>query len=69
MHGRTGARVDFFRMYTGPGRVEVHEDPKTDSVIRTLRVEEVKEIVTCRSCWERPEVRAQLKHAFDTGEI
>jgi hypothetical protein len=69
MHGRSGARVDFYRTFTGRGRIEVHEDPKTDSQIRTLRVDEVKEIVTCKTCWTRADVRAKLKHALHTGEI
>lgn len=69
MHGRSGARVDFYRTFTGPGHIEVHEDPKTDSLIRILRVERLSEIVTCRSCWTRPDVRARLKHALHTGEF
>lgn len=69
MHGRTGARVDYFRTFTGAGRVELHQDPKTDSPIRVVRVDELKEIVTCRTCWARPDVRAKLKHALHTGEI
>ncbi len=69
MHGRSGARVDFYRMVTGAGHVEVHEDPKTDSLIRVLRVDELNEIYTCRSCWTRPDVRAMLKHALTSGEI
>jgi Fe-S-cluster-containing hydrogenase component 2 len=69
MHGRNGARVDYFRTFTGAGRVEMHEDPKTDSLIRVVRVDELKEIVTCRTCWTRPAVRAKLKHALQTGEI
>jgi len=47
----------------------MHEDPKTDSLIRVVRVDELKEIVTCRACWTRPDVRAKLKHALQTGEI
>ena len=69
MHGRHGARVDFYRTTTGLGRVEVHEDPKTDSLIRLLRVDELREIVTCRTCWVRPDVRVKLKHALQTGEF
>ena len=69
MHGRNGARVDYFRTFTGAGRVEMHEDPKTDSLIRVVCVDELKEIVTCRACWTRPGVRAMLKHALQTGEI
>lgn len=69
MHGRSGARVDFYRMVTGPGRIEVREDPKTDSLVRVMRVDELSEIVTCRNCWTRPDVRVRLKHAWAAGAL
>jgi hypothetical protein len=69
MHGRRGARVDYFRTTTGTGRIEVYEDPKSDSPIRVMRVDEVCTFATCRGCWTRPAVQAELKRARRTGEL
>ena len=63
------AYVDFFRTTTGQGRVETREDPKTDTLVRVLHVERLREIVTCRRCWARPDVQVKLKHALRSGEF
>ncbi len=69
MHGRHGACVDYYRTTTGRGRIEVYQDPKSDSPVRVMRVDELCEFATCRSCWARPGVQAELKRARRTGEL
>ena len=67
MHGKRGARVDYYRTVTGRARVESHEDPRTGEAVRALRVERVVELLTCRDCWAMPAVQTSLKEARRTG--
>ena len=67
MHGRSGARVGYYRTVTGPGREEVHEDPRTGASVRVVRVERVVELVTCSECWRNPAVQVLLKEARRSG--
>ena len=69
MHGRHGARVDYFRTTTGTGRIEVYQDPKSDSPISVMRVDELNEFATCRGCWARACVQSQIERARRTGEL
>ena len=69
MHGRRGAHVGYYRTVTGPGREELHEDPRTGSTLRVLRVERLVEFVTCSECWTRPAVQAQLKGLRRSGLV
>ncbi len=68
LHGRTGARVDYYRTVTGPGHTEVREDSRTGAPLRVLRVERTVELLTCRDCWEKPAVQAELAIARRSGE-
>ena len=69
MHGRHGARVDYYRTVTGTGRDESREDPRTGNSARVLRVEQLIVLRTCRDCWRRPEVQVLLKEARRTGRV
>jgi hypothetical protein len=68
MHGRTGASVDYYRTVTGTGRGETHEDPR-GGLVRVLRIEQLVSFVTCRSCWRKPAVQAELKELRSTGIV
>ncbi len=67
MHGRRGAAVDYYRTVTGPARAETHEDPRTGTSARVLRVERLIVVVTCQDCWSKPNVQADLEDARRTG--
>lgn len=67
LHGRHGARVDYYRTVTGPARAEQREDPRTGEAVRVLRVERLLDFVVCRDCWQRPAVQANLKQVRQTG--
>lgn len=69
LHGRHGARVDYYRTVTGPAREEQREDARTGDSIRVLRVERLVDVVICRDCWRRPGVQASLKQLRQTGEL
>jgi hypothetical protein len=68
IHGRNGASVDFFRTLTGVPRAETVEDRERPGVaLRVLRVDTVREIVTCRDCWALARVQAALAEARRSG--
>ena len=69
LHGRHGARVDYYRTVTGPGREELRKDARTGEASRVLRVERLVDVATCRDCWGRPGVQASLKQLRQTGEL
>jgi hypothetical protein len=70
IHGRDGARVDFFRTLTGVPRVETLEDrERAGQTLRVLRVDTVVEIVTCRDCFADERVQAALAEARRTGSL
>jgi hypothetical protein len=68
IHTRSGARVDYYRMMTGPTRSETLENPRNPGeTLRVLRVEQLHELITCAECWEDPAVRAALEGRFRSG--
>ena len=68
MHGRTGASVDYYRTVTGTGRSETHEDPR-GALVQLLRIEQLVSFATCRNCWLKPAVQAELKELRTTGTV
>jgi hypothetical protein len=60
--------VDYYRSVTGTPKVDIVEDPAgTGGTVRVVRVEALREILTCRDCWELPEERVALEEAWRTG--
>jgi len=68
MHGRTTASVDYYRTVTGTGRSETYEDPRGE-LVRVLRIEQLLSLVTCRNCWAKPAVQAELKELRSSGTV
>ena len=70
IHGRTGAEVDYYRSVIGTPRVDLVEDPAgSGSRLRIMRVEGLREILTCRECWDVPAAQGALRRAWLTGEL
>ncbi len=69
MHGRHGATVDYYRTITGEAREELREDSRTGTRLRVLRVEQVRELITCRDCWALDSVQAALREARASGRL
>lgn len=68
VHGRTGVRVDYYRSVTGVPQVDLVEDPSgSGASLRLVRVESLREILTCRECWTSPGTQAALREARRTG--
>jgi hypothetical protein len=68
VHTRRGARVDYYRMVTGPTRAETIENPRNpEEKLRILHVEELHELITCSECWEDESVRSALEKRFESG--
>jgi hypothetical protein len=68
VHARDGARVDFYRMITGPTRAETVEDPKHPGELRrVLLVQALHELCTCRDCWASPAARGELERLWKEG--
>ncbi len=60
--------VDYYRTVTGTPRVDVTEDPSgSRSPLRIVRIEDLREFVTCRECWAAPAVQIALHEAWRTG--
>ena len=70
IHLRDGARVDYFRTWTGQPREEAYEDTRAGhGSVQVLRVDSLRQIVTCQDCWLKPEVQRDLDVARDAGYL
>ncbi len=70
VHTREVATVDYYRTVTGTPRVDSIEDPSgSGAALRIVRVDEVRELLTCRDCWLTPSIQAVLDEARRTGSV
>ena len=61
--------MDYYRTVTGAGRSETHEDPRTGTTVRVVRVDHLVQVNTCCDCWKRPEVQVALKAMRSSGPV
>jgi hypothetical protein len=60
--------VDYYRSVIGTPHADLIDDPSgSGATLRIVRVEGLREVLTCRDCWGTPSARAELASAWRTG--
>ena len=65
VHTREGFRVGFYELYTGDVE-EVHRASEVEDPLYFQRLVRPRYMVTCATCYARPEVRAERDLLFFT---